>query len=224
MKVNLHSSHPSAFISSTFIDLQEERASVAETLREYGLLVNALDVKPATNNSSKSEILRGIKESDFVILLIGDRYGSIVPKITDSSSRSVTWWEYQKAVAFGKPVIPFFQNRDYFDTNNHDNKAEKQYTHKRKLFERFKIIVTDKSTPAYFNDAYDLSDKIKNCIIPTYRSGVEFMNRKNSTLAQTVSRLEAENIELQRKLDATVKVKENQFTGGFLGGIGNLSK
>jgi hypothetical protein len=224
MKVNHHSSHPSAFISSTFIDLQEERASVAETLSEYGLLVNALDVKPATNNSSKSEILRGIKESDFVILLIGDRYGSIVPTITDSSSRSVTWWEYQKALGLGKPVIPFFHNKDYFDIDNHDNKTGKQYAHKRKLFERFKSIITNKSTPAYFDDGHDLSEKIRKCIIPTYRSGVELMNRKNSTLTQTVSRLEAENSELQRKLDATVKVKENQFMGGILGGLGNLSK
>jgi len=51
MKVNLHTSHPSAFISSTFIDLQDERASVAERLQENGLNVNALDVKPATNNT-----------------------------------------------------------------------------------------------------------------------------------------------------------------------------
>jgi hypothetical protein len=36
MKVNLHTSHPSAFISSTFIDLQGERAAVAEQLKENG--------------------------------------------------------------------------------------------------------------------------------------------------------------------------------------------
>ncbi len=224
MKVNLHSAHPSAFISSTFVDLEEERASVAEALKEYGLLVNALDVKPATNNTSKREILRGIKESDFIVLLIGDRYGSIVPKITDSPTLSVTWWEYKKAVAFGKPVIPFFQNRDYFDTNNHDDKAEKQYNQKRKLFERFKSIVINKSTPAYFNDVYDLQEKIKNCIIPTYRYGVESMNRKNSTLTQTVSILEAENAELQRKLDAKAQNKGNQFTAGILGGLRDFSK
>ena len=73
MKVNQHTSHPSAFISSTFVDLQDERASVAETLKDNGLNVNALDIKPATNNTSKTEILKGIRESDFVILIIGAR-------------------------------------------------------------------------------------------------------------------------------------------------------
>jgi len=220
MKVNLHTSYPSAFISSTFIDLQEERLSVAETLRDHGLLVNALDVKPATNNSSKNEILRGIKESDFVILLIGDRYGSIVPKITQSNNRSVTWWEYQKAIAFDKPVIPFFQNDEFFDIDNHDDKTDKHYVSKRRMFERFKSLITDKSTPAYFNDAYDLSEKIRNCIIPTYRSGIELMNRKNTTLLQTISNLEAENAVLKRKLDDVNKSKEIPFTGIF-GSLGN---
>ena len=76
MKVNMHTSHPSAFISSTFIDLHEERESVANALTDMGLNVNALDIKPASTDSSKNEILSGIRESDFAILLIGDRYGS----------------------------------------------------------------------------------------------------------------------------------------------------
>jgi len=41
MKINEYTSHPSAFISSTFADLKEERASVAKKLKERGLLVNA---------------------------------------------------------------------------------------------------------------------------------------------------------------------------------------
>ncbi|MEH6473441.1 MAG: DUF4062 domain-containing protein [Halopseudomonas sp.] len=152
MKINLHTSHPSAFISSTFIDLQEERAAVADALKESGLNVNALDIKPASTDSSKKEILRGVRESDFVILIIGDRYGSVLPRMTGSDSISITWWEYQRACSFGKPVIAYFQSSSYFDTDNHDDKNDPSYTRKRKLFERFKNIVTTKHNPAYFTD------------------------------------------------------------------------
>jgi IS1 family transposase len=224
MKVNLHTSHPSAFISSTFIDLQGERAAVAEQLKENGLNVNALDIKPATNNTSKTEILRGIKESDFIILIIGDRFGSIVPKITGSSSLSVTGWEYRKAVSFGKPVIAFFQNNEYFDTNYHDDTSDTLYTRKRNLFKRFKTIITEKHNPAYFTDSYDLAEKVQSCLISTYRAGVESLNRKNSTLSQTITRLESENEALKRELNTHKKAEINPFSGSLLGGIGNLRK
>jgi len=224
MKVNQYTSHPSAFISSTFIDLQDERASVAEALKDNGLIVNALEVKPATDNTSKIEILKGIRESDFVILIIGDRFGSIVPKITESPSISVTWWEYKKAIAFGKPVIAFFQNSDYFNTDCHDSQSDKDYLLKRKLFERFKSLITEKHNPAYFTDSYELSEKVEKSLISTYRAGVEQMNRKNSLLNQTIYKLEAENEELKRKLATTKKPESNPFSSGILGGLNDLRK
>lgn len=67
MKINSNTSHPSAFISSTFLDLADERKAVAKALNEAKINVNALDVKPASNNSSKEEIINGIKESDFAM-------------------------------------------------------------------------------------------------------------------------------------------------------------
>ena len=224
MKANQHTSYPSAFISSTFIDLQYERASVAEALKDNGLNVNALDVKPATNNTSKTEILKGIRESDFVILIIGDRFGSIVPKITESSSISVTWWEYKKAITFGKPVIAFFQNSDYFNIDYHDSRSDQDYLRKRKLFERFKSLIIEKHNPAYFTDSYELSEKVEKSLISTYRAGVEQMNRKNSLLNQAISRLEAENEELKRKLATAQKPEPDLFSAGVLGGLGKLNK
>ena len=212
------------FLSSTFIDLQDERASVAEILQGNGLNVNALDVKPATNNTSKAEILRGIRESDFVILIIGDRFGSIVPKITDSSSLSVTWWEYKKAITFGKPVIAYFQNKEYFNSEYHDDRSEKLYIKKRRLFDRFKKMITEKHNPAYFADSYELAEKIQRCLIPTYRAGVESMNRKNLVLSQTAFRLEAENKALKQELANSKKIEVNPFSGGVLGGLGNFRK
>ena len=105
MRINTQSLHPSAFISSTFQDLSKERKAVADVLSQRGLNVNALDVIPASNTTSKKEIDNGIRLSDFIILIIGDRYGSIVPKLTGNNTISITWWEYKRAVFYGKPVL-----------------------------------------------------------------------------------------------------------------------
>jgi len=120
MKVNKHTSHPSVFISSTFIDLQEERESVADALHSRGLIINALDTKPTSNNTSTREIIDGIKESDFVVLIIGDRYGSVLKTMTGSYSKSITSWEYEIGIACGKPVIAYFKDGESSDPKNHD--------------------------------------------------------------------------------------------------------
>ncbi|OEE67008.1 hypothetical protein A1OO_14695 [Enterovibrio norvegicus FF-33] len=102
--------HPSVFISSTFVDFMNERQAVAEVLKSESINVNALDIQPASNNSSKSQIERGIKEADFVILLVGERYGSILPKMT-GGRRSITHWEYILASEkYKKHVLVFFRN------------------------------------------------------------------------------------------------------------------
>lgn len=225
MKVNMHTSHPSAFISSTFIDLQEERGNVADALRGQGLNVNALDIKPASTNTSKNEIISGIRESDFVILLIGDRYGSILPRMTGSESRSITWWEYQKACSFGKPVIAYFKNMINNDSFSHDDINESTYKKKRKMFERFKQIISRKHNPAYFSDSFDLSEKIQNSLIPTYRAGVKALNLKNLELAKKVSEHELEIERLKATINnmsiETQTETSNLLRRGLLGGLGD---
>lgn len=190
MKINMHTSHPSAFISSTFNDLQEERNSVAEVLKMRGLNVNALDIKPASTQSSKREILSGIRESDFIILIIGDRYGSILKSMTGSETLSITWWEYARALRFGKPVLAYFKNVDANELNSHDDPSEQTYKRKRFQFQRFKKIVSNRHNPGYFSYAYELADKIDESLISVYRDGVR-------TLWGKITDLEADNSRLK---------------------------
>ena len=226
MKINMHTSHPSAFISSTFVDLHEERTYVAEVLRNRGLNINALDVRPASTQSSKKEIISGIRESDFVILLIGDRYGSILQSMTESDTKSITWWEYQKAVMFGKPVIAYFKNVDATDPSSHDDPADHTYKIKRKLFTRFKKIVSTKHNPAYFTDAFELADKIDKSLISIYRSGVKTLSSKNSELSVRVSQLESEVQSLSVKTPSTNTSglgNSNPLSGGLSGHLNPIT-
>jgi nucleoside 2-deoxyribosyltransferase len=192
MKINMHTSHPSAFISSTFIDLYEDRNEVANALRERGLNVNALDIRPASTQSSRNEILNGIRESDFVILLIGDRFGSILKSMTASDSQSITWWEYVNAKKMGKPVIAYFKNFDSSDPNSHDDRSDVLYKKKRVLFERFKKIITQRHNPAFYSDPYELAEKLDASLISIYRAGVKTLSSSNSELSSKISQLESE--------------------------------
>ena len=189
MKINIHTSHPSAFISSTFIDLEKERMAVAEVLRQSNLNVNALDIKPASNDSSKKEILTGIKESDFIILIIGERYGSIIPKMTMSKNLSITRWEYNKAVkSMKKDVLVFFKRVSSDDRIYYDD-IDNSYNLKRKCLEEFKTELSNIHSPKYFNTTEELARHVQEALIPTYRAGVKSLIVKNNSLQKEVERL-----------------------------------
>lgn len=222
MNLNLHTSHPSAFISSTFIDLYDDRIEVAKILKKRGLNVNALDVKPASNESSKKEIQEGVRESDFVVLLIGDRYGSILPSMTGSDSRSITWWEYDMARRMGKPIIAFFKRFDSTDPNAHDSTDDAEYRKKRKLFERFKNQVSGNHNPGYYKEIDDLANKIDQSLISTYRSGVKELRLLNDKLKKRVSDLESEVNRLNAKTPTYLEKASASSLG--LGGLQGVTQ
>lgn len=223
MNINLHTSHPSAFISSTFIDLKEERDAVAKVLQEYKLNINALDVKPASNDSSRKVILRGIEESDFIILIVGERYGSIIPRMTLSKEISITKWEYQRAVNFGKYALVYFKNVESEDPKHYDDQGTVEFETKRQYLAEFKKELSGKHNPNYFTTPEELAERVRKAIIPTYRSGVQALLSKNESLLKKIEALEQENARLKStpKSSEPVPVKlPQQKIGGLLQGLG----
>ena len=192
MKINIHTSHPSAFISSTFLDLREERNATANVLREAGLNVNALDVKPASNDTSKREIENSIKESDFIIVIIGQRYGSIIHEMTGSNRFSITRWEYIKAKHYKKDVLVYFKEVNAKDPIWYDDKNN-DFDMKRNYLIKFKELLSTKHNPKYFSTADELANEIKKALIPTYRDGVKRLLMEIETQSLEIKRLQKEN-------------------------------
>ena len=217
MKVNMHTSHPSAFISSTFVDLYEDRTAIADALKARGLNVNALDIRPASSQTSKEEIINGIKESDFVTLLDGDRFGSILKSMTGNESQSITWWEYTTALKMGKPVIAYFKNVDGNDPKYHDDKSDPLYKKKRVQFERFKQQVTNRHNPSFYSDPYDLAEQLDESLISIYRAGVKDLCSKNSELNNKINQLETELSTLKSTTSAPSISSSKNSIGGLLG-------
>lgn len=94
------------FISSTYLDLKDERAMVLRALLGMGYTIPAgMELFPATNSSQWTLIEKVILDCDYYILIVGGRYGSIV-----ENEISFTMKEYDYAKAHGIPVLAFLRS------------------------------------------------------------------------------------------------------------------
>lgn len=91
------------FVSSTFEDLREERAEVMQALLELDCMPAGMELFPAASEEQWSWITKVIDESDYYLVIVGGKYGSI----HSEKQLSFTELEYRYALEVGKPVIAF---------------------------------------------------------------------------------------------------------------------
>src|SRR5580658_6293264 len=90
------------FVSSTYVDLIEERKEVIQALLEMDCIPAGMELFPAADEDQWSLIKRVIDDCDYYLVIVGGRYGSIGPE-----GSSYTEMEYRYALDKGKPVIGF---------------------------------------------------------------------------------------------------------------------
>jgi hypothetical protein len=90
------------FVSSTYMDLIEERQEVMQALLETDCIPAGMELFPASSDTQWDYITRVIDECDYYILILAGRYGSLSP-----DGISYTEKEYRYALEKGKPVIAF---------------------------------------------------------------------------------------------------------------------
>ncbi len=88
------------FVSSTFVDLQEERQSVLRTLMEMDCIPAGMELFPAADEEQWEFIKKIIDDCDYYLLIIGGRYGS-----TADDGLSYTEKEFDYALSKGIKVI-----------------------------------------------------------------------------------------------------------------------
>ena len=92
------------FISSTYVDLKEERQAAVEAILSAGHIPAGMELFNAGNDSQQITIQKWINESDVYMLILGGRYGSIDPV----QNISYTEIEYNYALEKGMPVFAVF--------------------------------------------------------------------------------------------------------------------
>jgi hypothetical protein len=140
------------FVSSTFLDLQAERAAVVSALLQMEAFPAGMELFPATDDDAWTLIRRVIDSSDYYLLVIGGKYGSV----DHETEVSYTEKEFDYAVTQGKPVLAFLHaDPDKIELG----KSEKDNALRMKL-EAFRKKVESKKHVKYWSGPDDLAGKV----------------------------------------------------------------
>lgn len=148
------------FVSSTYMDLQEERQEVIKALLELDCFPSSMEFFPSTDDDQWTLIKQIIDDCDYYIVIIGGRYGSI-----SSEGISYTEKEYRYALESGKPIIAFLHN----DPKNLPVKNSELDPEAIKKLEAFKVLVQKKMCK-YWSNAVELGSVVSRSFIKLQKS------------------------------------------------------
>lgn len=189
------------FVSSTYIDLHEERQAAVQAILTAGHIPAGMELFAAGDETQMKVIKRWIDESDVYMLILGGRYGSIESK----SQKSYIHLEYEYAVEKNKPLFAVVID------NNHLNEKVKreglkvvENDHSEKLKE-FREMVCSKMV-RFWSDPKDIklailetmADIANRAELVGWIPGNETVN--TGEVAEEIARLAKENAELREKL------------------------
>lgn len=135
------------FISSTFLDLQEERREAMMALLETDAIPAGMELFQAADANQWEYIRQVIKQCDYYLLILGGRYGSM-----HESGLSYTEMEFDFAVAQKKPVMAFIKS----DIENLPAKYVEDTPEGRKKLDVFRAKVMKDRMCRHFRAASDL--------------------------------------------------------------------
>jgi hypothetical protein len=123
------------FVSSTYQDLIQERVEVIQALLELDCIPCGMEYFPAADETQWDFIKKLIDESDYYIVVIGGKYGSV-----DENGISYTQKEYEYALSKGIPTIGFLhKDPDSLAASKTEKESDKQIK-----LEHFKELVKKK--------------------------------------------------------------------------------
>lgn len=186
------------FISSTFNDLQEERAKVRDAILSMYHFPVGMEMFGAANESQWKIIQDTIDSSDYYVLLIAHRYGSIIMKGADVGI-SYTEKEFRYAVAKKIPVLAFIID------DNVKIKPQNFDVKNQEALKKFKNLVAKDRVIVKWRNSDDLAQKvtaslynaIKEDVRPGWVRGNNSVIKSNEKLKKQIRLLKKEIAELR---------------------------
>lgn len=127
------------FISSTYVDLQEERQAAVEAILASNNIPAGMELFKAGNDSQWETIKKWINDSDIYMLILGGRYGSIEP----NSKKSYTQLEYEYALSMNIPVFAVILSKNFLNKKAKTDDIVIEHENKF-LYDEFKDLVMKK--------------------------------------------------------------------------------
>ena len=144
----------SIFISSTYEDLLEERQSLFGVALENGYIPMGMEQFHGAPADQWTVITKYIDESDFYLLMVGGRYGSI----DETVDMSYTEKEYDYAKKKGIPVLVLIKDPAFITEDKKDKGNEKydKYEMMKRLDSFREKVKDDGNTVDFFKDMSSL--------------------------------------------------------------------
>lgn len=185
------------FVSSTFRDLQDARQQVQIAIQRINFIPAGMEFFPSANDAPWDVIARIVEDSDYYVLIVGGRYGSV-----DENGISFTEREYDLAVQKRIPVLAFLHlDPGKLPAENCDMNGEAQ----TKL-ENFRTKIRGAHHCLSWYSAEDLATKVivslVNEIVQNPRPGWTRGNfaENQQQLLSTLEQVRGENDELRRRI------------------------
>lgn len=190
------------FISSTYEDLKQERDQVIKACLEMGHIPVGMEMFSAADEEQWQIIARQIEESDYYVIIVANRYGSMVEGV------SYTEKEYDYAIEKGVPVLGFvLKDGAMWPSNLSEQDAEgrlKLDAFKRKV--RGKPVgLWESRDELHAKCAVALSKAFNTSRRPGWLPATEFGSPEITT---ELSRLSTENAKLRAEVEEYKKLTD----------------
>lgn len=192
------------FISSTYSDLKEERSKVMKSIMDLDCIPAGMELFPAVDEEQFEFIKKIIDDSDYYILIIGGRYGSMT-----EGGISYTEMEFDYAMSKNIPVIAFLHKNI---NNIPAGKVDMDSTAREKL-ERFREKVKTGRLVKFWDTPENLTAEVIISLTQTIktRPGIGWIRANVQTTTESLQELNNLRKEVEKLREYKVKSEENSW-------------
>ena len=207
------------FISATYTDLREERGMLLQTLPTLGCLPTTVEAH-TQSLSTMVNIRRRIDDCDYFILLLGSRYGSLMP-----SGVSYTHMEYVYAATKQKPILVLMHEAP---ETRPDELQEHKVEGKLKFGDFRKVLQREREHIVYWRDAKDLASALHNAIPALIKrhptlGWTRLTGKEANSQVITNPELEKECEQLKKRIKE-LEAERERWLNSAVGSVENLAK
>lgn len=191
------------FISSTYTDLVEAREKATKVILDLYHLPVGMEMFSADDDDQWKIITDAIDVSDYYVLILGHRYGSLTNK-----GISFTEKEFNYAKSKNIPILSFIRHRDT-PVSNSDRENNPKSLDK---LEKFIAKASKGKMCAFWTDVSDLERQLAIALPKSFarHQGIGWVrgDSKSEHVAEEIARLSEENRKLREENDLLKKNTE----------------
>lgn len=196
------------FVSSTYVDLKEERAAIFDVLTKIDCIPAGMEIFPAIDEQQLEYIKSIIDDSDYYIVIIGGRYGSVT-----AEGVSFTEKEFDYAISRGIPVLSFiYANPDKIPVGDTDKDENK-----RKSLESFIKKAQEGRLYQHWDDVNELKAAVMQAVMHNIKAkpGIGWIRGNAAASVEIlteINQLRKENEGLLKKIENYESTKQERIT------------